>query len=103
MREVYGTDMRSPGRSDIQLYRRYAGMASTSSTPPDVTGTPCAYKRMMLAQQSAFAVDNTLQVTTPFVAKSALDVYVGYFLKGRRGRVTPSPRDTDLYARYASR
>ena len=104
MHKVYGMDVHEPARNDVNLYRRYAGMAGSNlpaSSPPEGQ-TPTAYKRLLLAQQSAFTVDNTIQITTPFVAKTSLDVYVNYFLKGRRGKLTPNPSDLSLYRRYAA-
>ena len=103
MQQVYGMDVHEPHRNDVNLYRRYAGMASSCQPSPSGGLTfNGAYKRTMLAQQSAFTVDNTIQITTPFVAKSAVDVYVNYYLKGRRGRMAPSPNDVNLYRRYAA-
>ena len=102
MKQVYGSDVRSPNRTDVNLYRRYAGMASSCKLDhPSGKQQVNTYKRMILAQQSAFAVDNTLQVTTPFVPSSSLDVYLTYVYKNK-GRLAPSLKDGDLYHRYAT-
>lgn len=103
VKQVYGTDIHAPHRTDINLYRKYASMAVSSCVQPDPSSSKAStYKRLMLAQQSAFTVDNTLQVTTPFVAKSSLDVYFNYCFKGRKTRLSPSPNDLNLYRRYTS-
>ena len=103
VKQVYGTDIRVPNRNDVSLYRRYASMATSSCIQPDPSSSKfTTYKRLMLAQQSAFTVDNTLQVTTPFVAKSSLNVYFNYCFKGRKSRLSPSPSDLNLYRRYAA-
>lgn len=103
MQQVYGMELHEPSRHDLNLYRRYAGMASSCQPSPSGSQTfSGAYKRMMLAQQSAFTIDNTIQITTPFVSKSSVDVYVHYYLKGRRGRMSPSTNDLSMYRRYAA-
>lgn len=102
MKEVYGANVSKPSAKDVHLYRRYASMAS-SAAPSQSKETSKTYKRLMIPQKSAFTVDNTLQVTTPYVAKSSLDVYIGYFMKGKSGKVVPAPKDSSLYRQYASR
>lgn len=103
MKEVYGTDIHPPHRNDIGIYRKYANMAISSCIQPDLpSGKTATYKRLMLVQQSAFTIDNTLQVTTPFVGKSSLDVYFNYCFKGRKCPLSINPSDLNLYRRYAS-
>jgi len=102
MKEVYGSAVHSPNRADINLYRRYAGMASSCKLEhPSGKQQINTYKRVILAQQSAFAVDNTLQVTTPFVPNSSMDVYLTYVYKNK-GPLAPSVKDRGLYHRYAT-
>ena len=102
-KQVYGTDIHLPSRHDTNLYRKYAAMAVSSCIQPESSHSQISsYKRLMLAQQSAFTVDNTLQVTTPFVGKPSLDVYLNYCFKGRKSRVSPTPSDLNLYRRYTS-
>jgi hypothetical protein len=105
MKQVYGTDIHVPHRNDIAIYRKYANMAVSSCVQPDLSnanGKTSTYKRLMLVQQSAFTIDNTLQVTTPFVGKSSLDAYFNYCFKGRKCPLSINPSDLNLYRRYTS-
>jgi hypothetical protein len=104
MNQVYGTDIQPPHRNDIAIYRKYANMAVSSCVQSDLPNGKASttYKRLMLVQQSAFTIDNTLQVTTPFVGKSSLDVYFNYCFKGRKSPLSINPNDLNLYKRYTS-
>jgi hypothetical protein len=104
MKQVYGTDIQPPHRNDIAIYRKYANMAVSSCVQSDLSNGKASttYKRLMLVQQSAFTIDNTLQVTTPFVGKSSLDVYFNYCFKGRKSPLSINPNDLNLYKRYTS-
>lgn len=104
MKQVYGCDVRSPNRTDVNLYRRYATIASSCKLDqPSAKQQVGTYKRLILAQQSAFAIDSTLQVSTPFVATSSMDVYMSYvYIMKKGGRLSPSVKDGHLYKRYAS-
>lgn len=95
MKQVYGVDIRTPSHKDIHLYRRYASMACSSTSKTNTTS-----KRVMIPQKSAFPVDNTLQVTTPFVGKSSLNVYIDYWMRGHK--VAPSSSDALLYRKYVT-
>lgn len=92
MKEVYGVEIRNPSHRDIHLYRRYAAMACSSQSKTNT------YKRVMIPQKSAFPVDSTHQVTTPYVGKSSLNVYIDYLMKGQK--VGPSQEDALLYGKY---
>ena len=101
MKNSYGVDVHAPKKKDILLYKKYARMASCSfPSASNKMTTAAAYTK--LVQQSAFSIDNTLRVTTPYVAKRSLDCYMNYTIKGKSGRLSPSHSDTNLYRRYAS-
>ena len=100
MKQVYGMDLHSPHRNDINLYKRYAGMASSCKAEP--SNKNWIYRRMVLVPKSAFTVDNTIQVTTPFVDNSSLSVYFKYAFQGGKSCISTSQFDLNLYRRYAS-
>ena len=102
MKSVYGVDVHPPSKSDLMLYKKYARMASSCYPNPNSKSSTTA-KYLKLVQQSAFTIDNTLRVTTPYVARTSLDVYINYCHTNHKGAPRPSPTDISLYRRYASR
>lgn len=99
MKSAYGVDIRAPHKNDIIMYKRYTRMATSSN--PNLYKISPTTKYLMLVQHSAFTIDNTMQVTTPYVAKSSLDVYINYVYKGRKLSKSISSSDVQLYRRYA--
>ena len=108
MKQVYGSSIHPPPRNGISLYKRYAGMASScrqqelhSSSSSSSSNGGGVYRRLMLVPKSAFSVDNTLQVTPPYVTSASLDIYKDYVDRGVKMAVTTSVSDSNLYRRYA--
>lgn len=99
MKQVYGCSVQTPNRNGVALYKRYAGMVP--SCQPDARYKDGLYKRLMLLPKSVFSVDNTMQVTPPYISKSSLDMYSSYVCKGGKTSISPSHNDIGLYGRYA--
>jgi len=99
MKQVNGCSLHAPSRNGVALYKRYAGMASSSQ--PNTQNKDGFYKRLMLIPKSVFSVDNTMQVTSPYVSKASRDMYSSYIRKGSKTSILPSYNDIGLYRRYA--
>ncbi|XP_021930224.1 polyphosphoinositide phosphatase isoform X2 [Zootermopsis nevadensis] len=99
MKQVYGTEIQHPKKSDVLMYKRYV-LIGHSAIKTD-TETRIS-KTVKLVQQSAFSLDTTFEVMPPKVSRASQEIYRQYAERGRSGASEPSLTDLMKYQKYVS-
>nr|CAH7715536.1 unnamed protein product [Callosobruchus chinensis] len=102
MKEVYGTELKSPSEADILTYKKYVLMGKRAngrltSIPFLPVGTASGMKCLQEPTK-----DTVYSVTPPTVPQRSIDIYERYIMVGKYGGFEPSKKDMEIYERYAA-
>ncbi|KAF5294867.1 hypothetical protein FQR65_LT10665 [Abscondita terminalis] len=98
MKQVYGSEIKEPKRSDLLTYKKYIYIGrKANGTIRSITLTG-----MQLKPKSEFLSDTSVQVIPPKVSQDAINVYRDYINVGINGGLPPKRGDLDVYKKYAN-
>jgi hypothetical protein len=99
MKEIYGTQLTNPKKSDIIVYKKYVLIGKKANGTAKNIFTPIS---LNLKPQSKFSSDTSVQVAPPTVHKKSILIYENYIHTGINGGSLPKASDLALYQKYAS-
>jgi len=99
MSQVYGMEPKSPNEWDLELYNRYAYLASTSR-PKKYRDRSRKQENLWKPQSPFVANDSSKEVTVPCVTQAAKSLYESYVQSGRVGPPCPSKETMEVYSKY---
>lgn len=97
MRQVYGSDVGVPKKSDIILYKKYV-LLGRNAVKKDLNPE---YTKARLAQYTSSLCSAAYHVTPPVVEKKAENIYAKFLERGHVATLDTNPADLNLYKKYS--